>query len=71
MNDSNKIDNTAGIVLEKKIGDQVSVGEIIAYVHANDEEKANGAIKNLADAFVYSQKPVLTLKSRVLDVYGI
>lgn len=70
MNDGNEIDNTAGIVLEKKMGDAVAVGEIIAHVYANDEDKANGAVRNLADAFEYSQKPV-SVKSRVLEVYGI
>jgi pyrimidine-nucleoside phosphorylase len=70
MSEESKIDNTAGIVLEKKIGDSVSVGEIIAYVHANDEEKANSAVKNLADAYLYSKKEI-TVKSRVLEIYGI
>ena len=70
MNRENEIDNTAGLVIEKKIGDQVQVGEVIAYVHTNDETKAEGAVKNLADAFAYSKKPVV-VKSRVLEMYGI
>ena len=70
MKDENEIDNTAGLVLEKKIGDQVQVGEVIAYLHTIDENKAQGAVKNLADAFEYSEKPIKT-KSRVLEMYGI
>ena len=70
MNDENEIDNTAGLVIEKKIGDAVQVGEVIAYVHTNDESKAQGAVKNLADAFEYSEKPI-KVKSRVLEMYGI
>ena len=70
LNEDNEIDNTAGIILEKKMGDEVSVGEIVAYIHANDEEKAKSAVTNLADAFIYSGKPV-AVKSRVLEVYGI
>lgn len=70
MSIASEIDNTAGIVLKKKIGDNVSVGEIIAYIHANDEQKAEGAVKNLADAFLYSKKPI-NVKSRVLEIYGI
>ena len=70
MNNENEIDNTAGLIINKKIGDEVSVGEIIAYVHTNDDTKAEGAVKNLADAFEYSQKPV-KVKSRVLEIYGI
>ena len=46
------------------------VGEVVAYVHANDETKANGAVKNLADAFKYQNKPLVT-KSRVSEIYGI
>lgn len=70
MNSENEIDNTAGLVIQKKIGDQVQVGEVIAYVHTNDENKAQGAVNNLADAFEYSQKPVKT-KSRIFEMYGI
>ena len=65
-----EIDNSAGLVLEKKIGDKVQVGEVVAYLHTNDESKAQGAVKNLADAYAYSEKPVKT-KSRVLEMYGI
>lgn len=32
-----KIDYTAGIVLEKKIGDKVNIGDILAYIHSNKE----------------------------------
>ena len=70
MSDNNEIDNTSGIVFEKKIGDEVKVGEIIAYVHANDENRAIAATKNLPDAYKYSNKPVIA-KSRVLEMYGI
>ena len=70
MKDQNEIDNTAGLVIKKKIGDEVKVGEIVAYVHTNDESKANGAVKNLAEAFEYSEKPI-KVKSRVLEMYGI
>ena len=70
MKNENEIDNTAGLVIEKKIGDQVQVGEVIAYLHTNDETKAQGAVKNLADAFEYSEKPI-KVHSRVLEMYGI
>ncbi|MGG5462430.1 pyrimidine-nucleoside phosphorylase [Clostridium sp. B9] len=41
------IDLAVGIVLEKKRGDQVSEGDIIAYVHADDEEKGKKAIEGI------------------------
>ena len=68
MNDKNEIDNTAGIVLEKKIGDQVQAGEILAYVHTNEISKAEGATRVLSDAFKYSSKAVKQ-HSRILDMY--
>lgn len=33
------IDSTAGIILNKKVADKVEKGEILAYLHTNDEEK--------------------------------
>ncbi len=68
--ENSEIDSTAGIVLEKKIGNEVKVGEIVAYIHANDESKAISAVGILSDAFKYSSKPVL-VKTRVLEIYGM
>ena len=51
MKKEDKIDNLAGIVLNKKSGDFVKVGEPLAYVHTNDETKAKGAVENLKNAF--------------------
>ena len=42
-----KIDSSVGIVLEKKVGSKVEKGEILAYIHANEEEKANEAVTKL------------------------
>lgn len=70
MNDNNEIDNTSGFVFEKKIGDEIKVGEVLAYVHANDETKAISAVKNLVDAYKFSDKKVMA-KSRILDIYGV
>ena len=53
-----KIDSLAGIVLNKKSGDTVKVGEPLAYVHTNDETKAKGAVENLKNAFKITNKKV-------------
>ena len=42
-----KIDYNVGIVLCKKVGDKVEVGEILAYIHANNEQKLENAKKEL------------------------
>ena len=47
-----KIESNVGIVLEKKIGDIVKKGEIIAYIHANNENKAKEAVKKLEEIYV-------------------
>ncbi|SHE94258.1 pyrimidine-nucleoside phosphorylase [Clostridium fallax] len=46
------IDLAVGIVLEKKRGDFVKKGDIIAYVHANDEKKGEKAIRGILNNYV-------------------
>ncbi len=58
MKKEDKIDNLAGIVLNKKSGDFVKVGEPLAYVHTNDETKAKGAVENLKNAFKITNKKI-------------
>jgi len=57
------IDHAVGIVLNKKIGDKVQVGETLAVIHANCQECAVEAIELVKKAFSYSetipQKPEL------------
>lgn len=42
-----KIDSSVGIILNKKIGDNVTPKDIVAYIHANDEEKGIEAVEKL------------------------
>ena len=42
-----KIDYNVGIVLCKKVGDKVEQGEVLAYIHANNEQKLENAKKEL------------------------
>lgn len=67
MNKDSEIDRTAGIVLKKKIGDEVKSGDILAFIHTDDDSKVMGATQNLADAFAFSSKPV-PFKSKILAV---
>ncbi len=68
MKDDSEIDKTAGIILEKKIGQSVESGGVLAYIHTNDENKVLGATQNLKDAFKITNGKVLVPKSRVLDI---
>jgi len=46
-----KIDYQVGIVLEKKIGDNINKGDILAYIYANEEEKAIEAVNQLREIY--------------------
>lgn len=67
MKDTGKINRTAGITLNKKIGDTVTVGETLAYIHTEDNSKINGPTQILREAFKLTNKKLNT-KSRVLEI---
>lgn len=46
------IDPSVGIVLNKKVGDHVKTGEVLAYVHYNKAEKKKKAIEKLEKAYL-------------------
>lgn len=52
MKKEDKIEVESGIVLNKKIGDKVKRGEIVAYIHANDEKKAKEAVEKLKNIYI-------------------
>ena len=52
------IDYSVGIWLEKKMGDKGNNGDILAYIHANDEEKGKQAVEELKQAYKIVENPV-------------
>ena len=46
-----EIDSSVGIILNKKIGDNVTPKDIVAYIHANDEEKGIEAVEKLKEIY--------------------
>ena len=52
------IDKAVGIILNKKISDEVKAGDILAYIHANDEQKAKEAVEQLKDTYKISEMKV-------------
>lgn len=58
MKKEDTIDPAVGIVLNKKSGDYVEIGEALAYVHANDEKKVTGAVENIRNAYKLTSKKV-------------
>ncbi|WP_027624656.1 pyrimidine-nucleoside phosphorylase [Clostridium lundense] len=61
------IDLSVGIVLNKKRGDKVLKGEPIAYVHANNMEKAEKAVKDILNNYVIADE----YKETIPLIYGI
>jgi len=49
------IDHAVGIVLNKKICDEVQKGEILAFVHANSQDSATEAINLVKKAYNFSE----------------
>lgn len=62
------IDLAVGIVLNKKVGEEVKVGDTLAYVHANDKEKGNKAVCDLLKEIEIdpNKKPVNPLIYKVI-----
>lgn len=62
---SDKIDHTVGIVLAKKVGDKVNVGDVIATIHSNIEN-----VDNVIDMIIkaYLINDVEVKPSLILDV---
>lgn len=53
-----EIDLSVGIILKKKIGDQVSDGDTLAVIYGNDADKVASARKKILDAYEISASPV-------------
>ncbi len=53
------IDMASGIVLTKKVGDYVTEGDVLCYIHTNKEE-FDSIIEDIKSAYVYSDTEVKT-----------
>ena len=61
------IDKAVGIIVNKKISDKVAKGDILAYIHANDEEIGNKAVKDVNEAYQISKEQPETPRY-ILDI---
>ena len=74
---TDSIDYSVGVVLNKKVGEKIEVGEKLLDIHANSPEKLKNAEKLLSEAFVISEEkvspePVVEKKvSKVAEGYEI
>lgn len=62
-----ELDLSAGIVLQKKVGDYVNEGDILAYMHLNKEEKLESAKERFISAYTISDEKVEPKKL----IYGV
>ena len=69
MKEEGEINRTAGITLNKKIGDTVMFGETLAYIHTNEESKVNSTTQHLKDAFVITNKKIAD-HNKILSIIG-
>lgn len=63
------LDLGAGIEFNKKIGDQVNKGDILGYIHTNNEVKIWQAVRDFKDAFVIAKQKVKNI-SRIEGIMG-
>lgn len=54
------LDLSVGIILNKKVDDKVNNGDILAYIHSNDLDKANNAKTRLLNTFIIGEKNKLS-----------
>jgi len=67
MQVDDKIDNTAGIIIEKKDGEIIKSGETLCSLHANDETRIEKAAHLIRKAIeVSSEQPIL--KNKILEI---
>lgn len=60
------IDHRVGLIFNKKIGDEVKQGDILAYVHAGSPEKAEVCIEKIKNAYVIGNKKIL--KKNIIEI---
>lgn len=61
------IDPIVGIVLKKKIGDKVESGEVLAYIHASNEEKGKEAVQKVLNSYLITEEKI-EKKSSILKI---
>lgn len=61
------IDESVGIILCKKVSNEVKIGDILCYVHANNENLGNEAVSKLKDIYIISEEKVEEPKA-ILDI---
>ena len=60
------IDYRVGLIFDKKIGDEVEAGEVLAYIHANSPEKAIECVEAIKDAYKIGNRKIS--KENIIEI---
>lgn len=60
------IDHRVGLIFNKKIGDEVKQGDILAYVHAASPEKAEKCVEQIKNAYKIGNKKIS--KKNIIEI---
>lgn len=63
------IESSAGIEFCKKIGDKVEVGEILGYIHTNEDIKVQESVLRLKESFSITSKKIKPT-ARIVKIYN-
>ena len=66
MNKEDSIDPRVGMIFNKKVGDEVKVGDVLAYVHANSPESANNCVEEIKKAYEIGFRKIT--KKNIIEV---
>ena len=61
------IDQSVGIILCKKVSNDVKIGDILCYVHSNNEELGNEAVSKLKEIYKISKEKIEEPKT-IIDI---
>ncbi len=56
VRESDNLDIGAGIEFARKVGDKVRQGEILGYIHTNDDTRIHRGVQNLLESFEMSER---------------
>lgn len=66
-NPDDMLDIGAGIEFVKKVGDEVKVGEVLAYIYTNNEVKISQSVQQIKEAYQFTTKKIRD-KSRIITI---
>lgn len=66
INKEDAIDSRVGITFEKKMGDEVKKGEVLAYVHGNSPEKVDKCVEEIRKAYKFGNKKIK--KKNIIEI---